>query len=351
MDLLPGVRSRTAATERLRVHWIESGPADGVPVVLLHGNLSTGRFYEHLMPGAPVGLRLIAPDMRGFGDTERVPIDATRGLRDWADDTAALLDALGITRPVHLAGWSTGGAAIAGFAAERPVASLTFIDPVSPYGYGGVRRDGTPCCPDYAGSGGGTGSPDFTRRIAEGDRSSDDPASPRNVMNASYWSPDHREPADREEILLAEILKSQTGDDGYPGDLVPSEHWPTVAPGTRGILNALSPKHCDWSGIVALEPKPPVLWTHGTADIVVADGAAWEIGTLGKLGAVPGWPGEERFPPQPMVTQIRDVLERYRDAGGHVVTEMFEGSGHFPAIDARERFAEVFFGFVAAAES
>jgi pimeloyl-ACP methyl ester carboxylesterase len=350
MDLLPGVRSQTAANDRLRVHWIESGPADGVPVVLLHGNLSTGRFFEHLMPGAPAGLRLIAPDMRGFGDTERVPIDATRGLRDWADDTAALLDALGIARPVHLAGWSTGGAAIAAFAADRPVASLTFIDPVSPYGYGGVRRDGRPCWPDYAGSGGGTGSPDFTRRIAEGDRSSDDPASPRNVMNTSYWSPEHREPPDREEILLAEILKSQTGDDGYPGDLVPSEHWPTVAPGTRGILNALSPKHCDWSDIVALDPKPPVLWTHGTADIVVADGAAWEVGTLGKLGAVPGWPGEEAFPPQPMVTQIRDVLERYRDAGGQVVMEMFEGSGHFPAIDARERFAEVFFGFVAAAE-
>jgi len=238
MDLLPGVRSQTAATDRLRVHWIESGPADGVPVVLLHGNLSTGRFFEHLMPGAPAGLRLIAPDMRGFGDTERVPIDATRGLRDWADDAAALLDALGITRPVHLAGWSTGGAAIAAFAADRPVASLTFIDPVSPYGYGGVRREGTPCCPDYAGSGGGTGSPDLTRRIAEGDRSSDDPASPRNVMNTSYWSPEHREPADREEILLGEILKSQTGDDGYPGDLVPTENWPTVAPGTRGILNA-----------------------------------------------------------------------------------------------------------------
>src|SRR3954454_19515288 len=88
MDLLPGVRSQTLAADRLRVHLIESGPQDGVPVVLLHGNLSTGRFYEHLMPGAPVGLRLIAPDMRGFGDTERVPIDATRGLRDWADDTA-----------------------------------------------------------------------------------------------------------------------------------------------------------------------------------------------------------------------------------------------------------------------
>jgi pimeloyl-ACP methyl ester carboxylesterase len=332
------------------MHRIESGPADGVPVVLVHGNLSTGRFYEHLMPDAPEHLRLVAPDMRGFGDTEPAPIDATRGLDDWADDVAALLRTLAIDRPVHLAGWSTGGAAIAAFAMARPVASLTFIDPVAPYGYGGVRRDGTPCFADYAGSGGGTGSPDFTQRLAAGDRSTDSAASPRNVMNASYWSPNHREPREREDVLLDEILKSQTGDDGYPGDATPSENWPTVAPGTRGILNALSPKHCDWSGIVGLAEKPPILWVHGTADIVVADGAAWEIGTLGKMGAVPGWPGEDAFPPQPMVSQIRDVLERYRDAGGRVAMEMFEGSGHFPAMDARERFAGLFFGFVASAE-
>ncbi len=74
-----------------RCRCYESGLEDGVPVVLLHGNLSTGRFYEHLFADAPERYRLIAPDMRGFGDTERVPIDATRGLRDWADDTHALL--------------------------------------------------------------------------------------------------------------------------------------------------------------------------------------------------------------------------------------------------------------------
>src|SRR3954467_2867156 len=88
------MRSYFVETDRLRLQVLESGPADGEPVVLLHGNLSTGRFYEHLMPGAPERYRLIAPDMRGFGDTEPVPIDATRGLRDWADDTAALLVAL-----------------------------------------------------------------------------------------------------------------------------------------------------------------------------------------------------------------------------------------------------------------
>src|SRR6188508_691542 len=98
------MRSHRVATDRLEMQVHESGPEDGVPVVLIHGNLSTGRFYEHLFADAPERYRLIAPDMRGFGDTERAPLDATRGLRDWADDTHALLRALSITTAPHLAG-------------------------------------------------------------------------------------------------------------------------------------------------------------------------------------------------------------------------------------------------------
>ena len=350
MDLLPGVRSATLRTDRLSVHYLESGPEDGIPVLLIHGNLATGRFYEHLLPGAPRRYRFLAPDMRGFGRTERQPIDATRGLRDWADDANSLVRALGIERPVHLAGWSTGGAAIAVYAMDRPAASLTFIDPVSPYGFGGIRADGTPCFPDYAGSGGGVGSQEFTERIAAGDRSVDSPFSPRIVMNSSYWSPRHREPVEREDVLVDEILLSVTGQDGYPGDFTPSPNWPGVAPGTRGILNALSGKYCDWSGIVDIDPKPPVLWTHGTEDIVIADGSAWDIATLGKTGTVPGWPGEDVFPPQPMVSQIRAVLERYRRAGGRVEIELFDGSGHGPLFDAADQWSASFFEFLASVE-
>jgi pimeloyl-ACP methyl ester carboxylesterase len=348
MNWLPGVSSHTLTTNRLRMHYLEAGPADGIPIVWIHGNLATGRFYEHLFPNAPKQYRHIAPDMRGFGDTERKPIDATRGLRDWADDTYALVQALGITRPVHLVGWSTGGAAIAEYAIAHPsaVASLTFIGTVSPYGFGGAKLDGTPCAPDFAGSGGGTGNADFAGRIANKDRSADSPLSPRNVMNSSYWSAAHREPAEREEILLDEVLKSVTGEEGYPGDLTPSPHWPGIAPGTRGILNALSGKYCNWSRIVDINPKPPVLCTHGTADIVIADGSAWEMGTLGKMGVIPGWPGEAVYPPQPMVAQIRAVCERYRAAGGQARVEMFEGAGHGVHIDAAERWSAMFFAFL-----
>ena len=51
-----------------------------------------------------------------------------------------------------------------------------------------------------------------------------------------------------------------------------------------------------------------------------------------------------------MVWQIRSVLERYRDAGGRAEMEMFEGSGHFPPIDAAERWSALFFAFLDSAE-
>ena len=79
---------------------------------------------------------------------------------------------------------------------------------------------------------------------------------------------------------------------------------------------------------------------------MIADGSMFDLATLGKMGLVPGWPGEDVFPPQPMVTQIRTVLERYREAGGVVRMEWFEGSGHFPPIDAAERWSALFFEFL-----
>ncbi|HYH33278.1 MAG TPA: alpha/beta hydrolase [Pseudonocardia sp.] len=348
LPLLPGVRSASVDTDRIRLHVLESGPSDGVPVVLVHGNLSTARFYEHLMPRLPE-YRVIAPDMRGFGRSEPAPLDATRGLADWADDLAALVRASGITQPPHLVGWSTGAAATVRYAQDRPVASLTFIGPVSPYGYGGTFPDGRPCTPDCAGSGGGTANPEVVRRIAEGDASAESPASIRNVMNAFYFAPTHREPPEREDMLVDEILRTVTGPDHYPGDAVASPHWPGTAPGTGGILNALSPKYCDWTGIVGLDPKPPVLWTHGSEDLVVADGSPLDLGTLGESGTVPGWPGRDAFPPQPMVTQIREVLARYAAAGGTVRTEFFDGSGHGPHLDAADAWLATFRAFLAGA--
>ena len=43
------IRTRTVDTARLSVYLYETGPEDGIPVIMIHGNLSTGRFYEQVM--------------------------------------------------------------------------------------------------------------------------------------------------------------------------------------------------------------------------------------------------------------------------------------------------------------
>src|SRR5690606_34185804 len=101
------------------------------------------------------------------------------------------------------------------------------------------------------------------------------------------------------EDLLTGMLSQKTGPDRYPGDAVPSPHWPGVAPGVHGPNNALSPKYLGDSveRFVAATPKPPVLWVYGADDQIVSDTSLSDVGYLGKLGYVPGWPGDEVFPP------------------------------------------------------
>jgi pimeloyl-ACP methyl ester carboxylesterase len=347
-DLLPaGVRATDVDTHRLRTHVLQVGPDDAPPLVLVHGNLSTARFFAHVMAALAGTYRVIAPDMRGFGRSERAPLDATRGLADWADDVDALLTALGVDAPPHVLGWSTGGAAVVRYAQDRPAASIVLVDPVSPYGFGGTRVDGTPCHPDFAGSGGGMVNPEVVARIAAGDASDESPLSPRSLLRSSYVAPTHREPPEREDVLIAEMLTTLTGDDNYPGDAVASSNWPGTGPGTRGILNALSPKYCDWSGLVEIHPAPPVLWIHGALDRIVADDSPLDVGRLGAAGRIPGWPGAEVFPSQPMVTQIRTVLGRYTAAGGRVRSTWLEGSGHAPHLDATDRWLAAITAFLA----
>src|SRR5262245_25726173 len=70
------------------------GPMDGTPLLLVHGNCSSGEYWEPFVRRlvAAGSWRVVAPDLRGYGATDPAPVDATRGLRDFADDVAALLD-------------------------------------------------------------------------------------------------------------------------------------------------------------------------------------------------------------------------------------------------------------------
>jgi hypothetical protein len=115
-------------------------------------------------------------------------------------------------------------------------------------------------------------------------------------MKEAYWGPDHVEPEDRVEILLDEMLMTDISENNYPGNSVESPNWPFYAPGNLGIINGLSGKYCNWTGIVGINPKPPILYVYGAKDNIVNDESVADIATLGKLGVVPDWPGEEVFP-------------------------------------------------------
>jgi pimeloyl-ACP methyl ester carboxylesterase len=333
-------------TSRINTHVLFSGPEGGEPVVFVHGNASSSTFWEETMLALPPKYRGIAPDLRGYGDTEDLLVDATRGARDWSEDLKALSDALG-DQPAHLVGWSLGAAPLLQFALDYPtlVKSLTLVNPVSPYGFGGTKgADGEPCYDDFGGSGGGSVNPEFIRRMQIADRSADDPNSPRNVINAFYYKPPFT--AAREEAYLDSLLTEKIGNDRYPGDFTPSANWPNVAPGVYGPINATSPKYLNLSGIVDMPHKPPVLWIRGDSDQIVGDMSLFDFGTLGKLGAVPGWPGDDVFPPQPMVSQTRAVLDKYQANGGSYREVVIADAGHSPHVEQPEAFMATLAAFL-----
>jgi pimeloyl-ACP methyl ester carboxylesterase len=347
---LPGITSRMVETPHGQVHLLEtgtlSGAAAGQCVVFIHGNVSSSTFWEESMLALPEGFYGVAPDMRGYGESACLPVDATRGMRDFSDDIERLVTTLGLER-FHLIGHSLGGNMVMQYTIDHPqrVVSLTLNATGSPYGFGGTRDvEGTPCWPDYAGSGGALVNPELHRRLTEKDRSNESDFSPRRVLTTHLAKPPFK--SEREDTLLEGMLAIATGDDNYSRDMVPSQNWPFFGPGTRGVNNALSPKYCHLSTLADITPKPPILWVRGDADQVVADRSLSDIATYGAMGLVPNWPGEEVYPQQPMVSQIRAVLGRYQANGGSAREEVIMNVGHMPHLEEPHIFQALWSGFL-----
>ncbi|MFK4039549.1 alpha/beta fold hydrolase [Nonomuraea wenchangensis] len=308
------------------------GRDGGEPVLFVHGNVSSAAFWRDTMAALPGRYRPLAVDLRGFGDTEPAPVDATRGLRDYSDDVLELVEAMGLA-PVHLVGWSMGGGVVMQALRDRPgvVRSVTLVNPVSPYGFGGTEGvDGRITHPDGAGAGAGGANPDFVARLQAGDLSEESPTSPRSVFRSSYV----KHPVPDEDFYVRAMLTTRVGEAHYPGDAVPSDAWPNVAPGKTGVLNTMSPTYFRLDDLPEIDPKPPVLWIRGADDVIVSDTSLFDLAHLGALGVVPGSPGT---PAQPMVTQTRAVLERYGPYREAVIAEC----GHSPHLEHPDEFGRL----------
>lgn len=132
---IPGAERRivTIATHdagSLDVHLYEAG--EGPPVVLLHGWPQDAASWRYVIPLLADRHRLIAPDLRGFGQSG-APARGYNG-ETFGADAIALLDALEIER-AHLIGHDWGGFAAfaAGIAAPGRIASMVVLNTAPPW--------------------------------------------------------------------------------------------------------------------------------------------------------------------------------------------------------------------------
>lgn len=344
------IDTKTITSPRLKTRVLFSGPDSGTPIVFVHGNLSSADWWRGVMARLPAGFRAIAPDLRSYaGADPAAKVDAKRGLGDFVDDLAALMETLGLSR-AHFVGHSLGGGVLWPFLAAHSakVQSLTQVCPSSPYGFGAAKADGSPCFADGAGSGAGAVNPEFARLLAEKAMGTETPFHPLSILSTYVWKPPFM-PSDV-EMLLKSALSQHCGAEDYPGDVAPSPNWPGAGPGVKGPINALAPIYQkDPLAFTRAAQKPPILWLRGADDPVVSDASLFDLGTLGQLGAVPGWPGAEVFPPQPMVSQTRTALQAYQAGGGQAEEVVIEDCGHSPYLEKPAAFDKVFHSFLAKA--
>lgn len=109
----------TADANGIKTNYLEAGKGD--PVVLIHGSgpgVTSYANWRVVLPALAENFRVLAPDMVGFGFTER-PANIEYGLQTWADQVVGLMDTLELPT-AHMVGNSFGGAIALRIATQHP---------------------------------------------------------------------------------------------------------------------------------------------------------------------------------------------------------------------------------------
>jgi pimeloyl-ACP methyl ester carboxylesterase len=124
------IESRFADVEGLRMHYLAAGD-QGSPVILLHGYAQNSRMWRPLMKELGKTHRVIAPDLRGFGDTTKAAGGYDK--KTMAQDVHALAHALGIGK-AGIAGHDIGLMVAYAYAAQYPgeVERIALLDAFIP---------------------------------------------------------------------------------------------------------------------------------------------------------------------------------------------------------------------------
>ncbi len=113
----PAVTHHTTAVNGLKMHHVEAG--EGPPVVLLHGFPQTWFAWRNQIPALAARYRVIAPDLRGYGGTEKPAAGYDK--RTMALDILELMQHLGVAR-APIIGHDRGARVATRFAKDHPEA-------------------------------------------------------------------------------------------------------------------------------------------------------------------------------------------------------------------------------------
>jgi pimeloyl-ACP methyl ester carboxylesterase len=132
---MPVVTEQTLRVNGLDFNLAEAG--DGPPVLLLHGFPDSWRLWRHQISAlADAGHRVIAPDLRGFGDSAKPEAVEAYRMRALVTDVVGVLDALGVER-ADVAGhdWGASLAWVLGMFVPDRVSRLAAVSVGHPRAY------------------------------------------------------------------------------------------------------------------------------------------------------------------------------------------------------------------------
>ena len=130
-----------------RMHYVDEGPRDGRPVVLVHGNPTWGYLYRNFIPPlVAAGNRVIVPDHLGFGRSEKPGEAELFRVRRHAERFDALLESLDLNGVV-LVPHDWGGPISLWWATHHPgrVAGLFILNTVVTNSPAKTTLDGSHC--------------------------------------------------------------------------------------------------------------------------------------------------------------------------------------------------------------
>lgn len=278
--------------------YLEQGVGEKV-LLLIHGNLSSSVYYMPLMQRLPKDIRVIAPDLRGFGDTTYLtPFDSLAML---ATDLQLFISALKVDK-VSVIGWSLGGGVAMEFAARYPRSTekLILINSTTHKGYPIFKKDAK-------------GAPVFTEGYKSKDEMAHDPVQVKPILealatkNAFFMSyiydltiyTNKKPSAEDSQLYIAETLKQ------------------------RALVDA------DYALACLNMSDEPNLYTNG-------DGSIKSI----KADTLMFWGALDKTVPEYM---ILDNLKALPDAK----YVKFEACGHSPLVDEPDELTKEILAFIA----